>query len=80
MTKGQISRETTVWCGLCSLWNTKPGTGNSSWWRREGWRMTREHGWVCPGCRDKLKAGWVPADDHPLLEDGSDDPSEDGSS
>ena len=48
--KGQISRETTIWCDLCPEWNSQPGVGNAPRWRKAGWKLTRERGWICPNC------------------------------
>lgn len=62
--KGQISHETTIWCGTCPEWNSQPGHGNAKRWRRAGWRMTLDYGWVCPTCSVRIKNGEDPEKFH----------------
>lgn len=54
MFKGYISRQHTVWCGVCSCWeqvdeNRKQDAIKR--FRRNGWKQTRQHGWLCHHCK-----------------------------
>lgn len=56
-TKGEITREHTVWCGLCVCWmqravRTKTAMAHCA--RKLGWVFTRKNGWVCPICKEKV--------------------------
>jgi len=53
--RGRVTREATYWCGLCVHWDQQP----FQWrldrvMRKNGWRMTRDHGWVCPKCAVRI--------------------------
>ena len=48
--QGTITREHTVWCGICSNLEqfgetTKHATRRAA--RKSGWKFTRKYGWVC---------------------------------
>ena len=68
MTKGTMTTEFTVWCGCCDIWEqvsaeSKTETANTV--KKQGWRRTKTHGWMCPKCSgqspivDKLPEGTV---------------------
>jgi hypothetical protein len=47
---GDITREFTVWCGLCSEWHQESAKNQTiaiKIFRRSGWIKTKEHGWIC---------------------------------
>jgi hypothetical protein len=50
-TRGSISTEYTVWCGLCAEWEQfaclRSKAQAAAEARREGWRHTKENGWIC---------------------------------
>jgi len=53
--KGYISRQHTVWCGVCGCWwqvdeHLKRDAVKRC--RRQGWKQTRENGWVCHHCKN----------------------------
>lgn len=55
MSRGVISTELTVWCGgpECFVWNQLSGATRATAkaeWRRQGWKLTRSRGWLCPDC------------------------------
>lgn len=51
MSKGAITTEKVVWCGVCAHWDRQPAAADRvAKWRRAGWRRTEKHGWVCPTC------------------------------
>ena len=55
-TKGRIEYVAEAFCGKCehSFLGVAPLGGHptaSEVLRMEGWKQTREHGWVCPACR-----------------------------
>lgn len=48
--KGYISRQFTVWCGLCHEWyqeSCRTQAQAIAEFKRLGWKNTKEHGWVC---------------------------------
>lgn len=50
----RITTEKTIWCGMCAHWDQRPyERGLVKIWKREGWRLTRQHGWLCPSCAKK---------------------------
>jgi len=54
--RGYISREHTVWCGVCGNWEqTADGIKKEAerYFRKNGWRYTEENGWTCPKCLGK---------------------------
>lgn len=54
--KGYISREHTMWCGLCCHWDQVAEHYMRSaikYFRDMGWKKTKENGWVCPKCQRK---------------------------
>lgn len=49
--RGRVSTEKTIWCGRCSHWDQRSSeNGILKLWRKEGWKRTKRHGWVCPNC------------------------------
>jgi hypothetical protein len=51
--RGHITREHTMWCGVCGNWEqvAEPTKGIAAkWFRRAGWKNTKENGWTCPTC------------------------------
>lgn len=56
--KGEISREHTIWCGLCAEWWRYAARTKSEMTRyatRSGWKKTKKHGWICPRCVKELE-------------------------
>ena len=51
---GVISARLTAWCGGCSDWWDIATTTNKAkaaqQLRRDGWKLTRARGWLCPTC------------------------------
>jgi hypothetical protein len=55
--KGYISKQFTVWCGLCNKWDQASAPRNKVFVaeiKAAGWRSYSHFGWVCPACRTKL--------------------------
>ena len=58
---GQIMRyiEYSVWCALCDNLEDYTEYANAAQaarqYRKDGWRKTKKHGWVCPECAKQLK-------------------------
>lgn len=50
--KGNITSQKTMWCGKCSHWEVIDNVKHA---RSIGWKLTKEHGWVCPFCQCKHK-------------------------
>lgn len=52
--KGYISRQYTVWCGVCGQWDQRDNARDKAHMaklaRRSGWSFSKEHGWRCPNC------------------------------
>lgn len=62
--RGIITRQHTIWCGICLNWDQrdyhrKHDAERS--WRKSGWRNTARFGWLCPRCYEKKEQ--VGADD-----------------
>jgi hypothetical protein len=52
-----ITTEKTVWCSVCSHWDTQPmmkHQGHTLVWRKQGWKKDKKHGWLCPKCAAEL--------------------------
>lgn len=48
--KGYISRQFTVWCGLCHEWFQESCNTQAQaikYFKRRGWRLTKANGWIC---------------------------------
>jgi hypothetical protein len=45
---GRIVLEKTCTCGKCERF--QGGWEGADELRRNGWRLTREYGWICPDC------------------------------
>ena len=61
--KGKVSTGYTVRCGKCEAQHQLDNMSRKSEFHiqieREGWRKTREYGWICPACRKfLLKTAW----------------------
>ncbi len=62
---GSIHREHRVECGGCHEWQHDASgmVGRAVWaFKRSGWKLTHERGWLCPICaelgpRDEREAG-----------------------
>ena len=52
MSRGYISNEYTVWCGVCQNWEREAISKRLAIkrWHAAGWRKTRKTGWTCPSC------------------------------
>ena len=59
-TRGDITIQHTIWCGICSTWEQAMARTRASMARiarQAGWKNTRKHGWLCPACSKSLQAG-----------------------
>jgi hypothetical protein len=52
-TKGGITTEKTVWCGICNQWEQAGAGGHVKRFKHEGWRRSKKYGWLCPVCAPK---------------------------
>lgn len=55
---GYISRQHTVFCGVCGNWDREESELKSKCikvWKKLGWKLTKDRGWLCPNCYSKLK-------------------------
>ena len=53
MSRGCISNEYTVWCGVCQNWEREATSSKRlaiKRWHVAGWRKTSKAGWACPSC------------------------------
>lgn len=51
--RGYVSREHTVWCGICGNWAQLAEPKLPAFRKaviRMGWKSLRKRGWVCPKC------------------------------
>jgi hypothetical protein len=50
--KGNITRQFTVWCGICGDWEMESASGLDQFIAsiEKNWRLSREHGWVHKKC------------------------------
>lgn len=54
--RGVITKQLTVFCGLCDEWmyltevKLKPAHNEA---KEKGWKLTRKNGWLCPECAVK---------------------------
>jgi uncharacterized protein YlaI len=56
--EGYISKQYTVWCGICGEWEYVDGNnltqaGKNA--RKKEWKYTPVHGWVCQQCKGASK-------------------------
>lgn len=57
-TIGKITREHTVWCGVCGNWHQIADERKRvciRQFRKMGWKNTRDRGWVCNRCLPNLQ-------------------------
>jgi hypothetical protein len=50
---GAIRKYLDVWCGTCEEWRhleAKRMGEAAREAKRYGWKLTEEHGWICPAC------------------------------
>lgn len=56
--KGTLEVGYTVWCGECGNWEQTTGLKPRCMkvFRKRGWKLTKDRGWLCKTCHNKTKS------------------------